>query len=882
MDSLFAESAEELLIICREEAERLGCNYIGVEHLFLGLLRYDYYAVKQMLIPLEPNFKEIKSKIESVIKENKSSLSNLENAPLNFQAERIMHVAFMEQIKARKRLIYPEHILLAILFSNNSVVCDILSEYNYDYALAKRLRDMATQQYQDGGIEKVDFPTGNTEDSDFIDATMNDFSSMSLNNDETDDDDDEEDDDDDDEDDFYDDFDEDDDFAAFDGDPEDLIKVSNSGDGKVSALSVYGTDLTDDAMSGKLDPVIGRDEELDRMIQILCRRKKNNPIIVGESGVGKSALIDGLAIRIAEKRVPSNLLDKKIFSIDVTSIVAGTKYRGEFEKRMKLLINEVKKSGNIILFIDELQTMIGAGSAIGTMDASEIIKIPLAKGELQCIGTTTFDDYRQYIEKDVAFARRFQKVVVEPTSIGDTINILRLLKEKYEAHHNVVYTDEAVSACVKLTNRYVTDRFLPDKAIDAMDEAGAKIHISNSVAVPQEIIKSEKQLSDIIALKQKAAMDERFEDAEKYHTQEVELSRELAFLWKNFKETAKEHTAEVTSDHVAEVVSSMTGIPVNKISGNEKERLINIEQILMSKVIGQDDAIKRIARAIRRNRAGLKDPNKPIGSFIFMGQTGVGKTYLAKNLANLMFDSENALIRIDMGEFTEQHSVSKLIGAPPGYVGYEEGGQLTERVRRKPYSVVLLDEIEKAHPDIYNMLLQVLDYGIMTDGLGRKIDFKNTIIIMTSNIGSRQVNEFGGGVGFHARDVETKNEYAKSLIDKALKKTFSPEFLNRIDEIINFNVLTKDNMKSIIKLEIENISRRLKERGITIAVAENLIDHIIDTEIDLQYGARPIHRAIQKYVEDPVSEKIISDNIQQQNMEIIVDYKDGNVQIDTK
>ena len=847
MDSNFSEASLKIISYSREEAARLHCNYIGIEHLFLGLLREPTGIVGIMLTPISQNIKEIKEQIEQKITEKDVSVSinsNL-NTPLTLEAERVISLAFLEQIKHKKTSINPEHLLLAILFIDDSKVYNILKKYNYDYQSVEKILKIATEDKLQEGIS-IPYKGNNVKD-DFND------------------------------DDIYEDNDEDEDGDEEIGDDDDDdIDLSESG---TSLLQTFGTNLTATAAAGQLDPIVGRDKELERMTQILCRRKKNNPIIIGESGVGKSALIEGLAIRITEKKVPCNLLGKQIYSIDVASIVAGTKYRGDFEKRIKAIIDELKRNKDIILFIDEIHTLIGAGNAAGSIDASSIFKPPLSKGEIQCIGTTTFDEYRQYIEKDVAFARRFQKVVVEPATCDETIQILSKIKNKYEEHHLVEYSDDAIKACVLLTNRYITDRFLPDKAIDAMDEAGSRVHIKNSYTVPDNINTAETKLNEILSKKEIAIRSEHFEEASKLHNMESKISSEISQLWTNFKEESKSHPAIVTEENVAEVVSLMSGIPVNKISSSETEKLINLEKDLMTKVIGQDDAVRKVAKAIRRNRAGLKDPNKPIGSFIFMGQTGVGKTYLARTLAEMMFDSEDALIRIDMGEYIEKFSVSRLIGAPPGYVGYEEGGQLTEKVRRRPYSVILLDEIEKAHPDVYNLLLQMLDYGVMTDGLGRKIDFKNTIIIMTSNIGSRQVKDFGSGVGFVTSNADSQNEYAKNIIDKALKKTFSPEFLNRIDEIINFNVLTKDNMKTIINLEIATISKRMRDLNMELKVNDGIINYILNKECDIQYGARPIHRAIQKYIEDPVSEKIILENAQNKKVNIIVDYIDSNVNV---
>lgn len=842
MESMFSDLSQKIITYSREEAARLGCNYIGIDHLFLGILREPTTKTRKMLSPIEPFIKEIKAKIEKRINENNSMLlkSTNDETPLNMQAERAINLSFLEQVKYKDDAIEPEYLLLAILYIKDSKLCKTLSTYQYTYEKAEEI--LLSMNKSDVSDHKKRRASRNS-----FEDMFNDF----MN--EEDDDDDE----------FTEDF-------------------GFSHEREKSSLNAFGTDLTAAAAAGRIDPIVGREKELERMSQILCRRKKNNPIIIGESGVGKTALVEGLAMRIVEKNVPRNLIGKKIYTLDVAAMVAGTKYRGDFERRIKNIINEVKQREDIILLIDEIHTLIGAGNASGSIDASSIFKASLTKGEIQCIGTTTFDDYRMHIEKDVAFSRRFQKVIVEPPSAEETIEILGKIKNKYEEHHIVKYSEDAVKACVYLTDRYISDRFLPDKAIDALDEAGARVHIRQSLKVPRKIASAEKKLLDIQERKVQAINDERFEEADQCHKIEIQLNNDISAYWEQYKESSKLNPKDVMLDNVAEVVSLMSGIPVNKISSDENQKLIDLDKILKSRVIGQDEAVDKISRAIRRNRAGLKDPNKPIGSFIFLGQTGVGKTYLARSLAKCMFDSEDALIRIDMSEYSEKFNVSRLIGAPPGYVGHEEGGQLTEKVRRKPYSVVLLDEIEKAHPDVYNILLQMLDYGFMTDGLSRKIDFRNTIIIMTSNIGSRQVKDFGGGVGFNSTNAESRNEYAKSVVDKAIHKAFSPEFLNRIDEIIHFNALNKDNLKTIIGLETEIIAKRMADLGLTLIVKDGIINHIIDNECDVQYGARPIHRAIQKYIEDPVSEKVIMHNLQQKDLNVIVDYVDGQVVVESK
>jgi ATP-dependent Clp protease ATP-binding subunit ClpC len=606
---------------------------------------------------------------------------------------------------------------------------------------------------------------------------------------------------------------------------------------------------------------VGREKEIERVSQILSRRKKNNPLLIGEPGVGKSAIAEGLALRIIQKKVSRILFNKRVVTLDLASLVAGTKYRGQFEERMKAVMNELEKNDDIILFIDEIHTIVGAGGATGSLDASNMFKPALARGEIQCIGATTLDEYRQYIEKDGALERRFQKVIVEPTSVEETITILNNVKNKYEDHHNVTYTPEAIEACVKLTNRYMSERFLPDKAIDALDEAGSRVHITN-IDVPKQILELERQLEEVRELKNSVVKRQKYEEAAKLRDDEKRIEKDLAIAQEQWEEDAKNNRILVTEDNVADVVSMMTGIPVNRIAQTESNKLARLPELIQNKVIGQNEAVMKIARSIQRNRAGLKDPNRPIGSFIFLGQTGVGKTQLAKVLAKELFDSEDALVRIDMSEYMEKFAISRLVGAPPGYVGYEEGGQLTEKVRRKPYCVVLLDEIEKAHPDVFNMMLQVLDDGYLTDSLGRKIDFKNTIIIMTSNIGARQLKDFGQGVGFGtAAKISQADDNSKSIIESALKKAFAPEFLNRIDDVIVFNALEKHDIDLIIEIELDKLYKRVKELGYTLSLSEKAKSYIAEKGFDKQFGARPLKRAIQKYVEDALAEEIITSKI---------------------
>ena len=614
---------------------------------------------------------------------------------------------------------------------------------------------------------------------------------------------------------------------------------------------------------GKLDPVVGRDAEIQRVSQILSRRKKNNPLLIGEPGVGKSAIAEGLALRIVQRKVSRILYDKRVVTLDLASLVAGTKYRGQFEERMKALMNELEKNKDIILFIDEIHTIVGAGGATGSLDASNMFKPALARGEIQCVGATTLDEYRQYIEKDGALERRFQKVLVEPTSVEETIEILENIKEKYEEHHNVTYTKEALEACVKLTNRYMTDRFLPDKAIDALDEAGSRVHIIN-INVPKKILELEQKLEEVRELKNTVVKKQKYEEAAKLRDDEKNLEKELISQQEIWENDSKLHRETVDQDNVAEVVSMMSGVPVNRIAQTEINKLAELPELIKGKVIGQNDAVNKVVKAIQRNRAGLKDPNKPIGSFIFLGQTGVGKTQLAKVLAKELFDNENSLIRIDMSEYMEKFAISRLVGAPPGYVGYEEGGQLTEKIRRKPYSVVLLDEIEKAHPDVFNMLLQVLDDGHLTDSLGRKIDFRNTIIIMTSNIGARKLKDFGQGVGFGtAAQTSQADANAKGVIENALKKTFAPEFLNRVDDVMIFNNLDRDDIHKIIDIELEILFSRIKALGYDLTLTKKAKDYIADKGFDSDYGARPLKRAIQKYIEDALAEEIINSNLKE-------------------
>ena len=811
------------------EAVRLGNAYIGLEHLFLGMLKDGGSCALQILINLNLNIEVFQKKLEASVKVTNMVKEAPDNLPLTKQAERVLKYTYIVAKEFRSDMVRSEHLMLAILHEKNNIISQNLEfeGINYDNFKAELIRYNELMGKEN---PKDDTPSTPSTPSDlpFQGSLFEDYDDEM---DETDD--------------------------IVNKAKRDKAKKPN-GKSKTPVLDSFGRDLTKAAEENRLDPVVGRDSELERIAQILSRRKKNNPILIGEPGVGKSAIAEGLAIRIVQHKVSRTLFNKRIVMLDIGSVVAGTKYRGQFEERIKAILNELEKNPDIILFIDEIHTLVGAGNANGSLDASNMFKPALARGELQCIGSTTLDEYRQYIEKDGALERRFQKVLVEPTSPEETVEILNNIKTKYEDHHLVVYTPEAIEACVKLTTRYMSERHLPDKAIDALDEAGARVHIRN-INVPEEITQIEQEIEQVRILKKQAVSEQKFEDAGTYRDQEVELQDKLEQVKKAWENDSLSHRPLITEQDVAEVIAMMTGVPVQRIAKDESNRLMKMEEELSGTVIGQDDAIKKITKSIRRNRAGLKDPNRPIGSFIFLGPTGVGKTYLAKVLAKYLFDSEEALIRIDMSEYMEKYAVSRLIGAPPGYVGYEEGGQLTEKVRRKPYSIVLLDEIEKAHPEVFNLLLQVLDDGQLTDSLGRKVDFKNTIIIMTSNIGSRQLKEFGQGVGFGTQaKKDNANEYSHSVIENALKRTFAPEFLNRVDDVIMFNSLSKDDIHRIIDIELRNIFKRVEEMGYKLELTAKAKDFIADKGWDDQYGARPLKRAIQQYVEDELAETIIS------------------------
>lgn len=819
MDDNFSPKVKDVIAFSKEEALRLGHDFIGTEHLMLGLLREGNGKAINILDALDVDLDYLRRKVEILSPANPNTTAaqkDKKNLHLTRQAERALKTTFLEAKLFQSSSINTAHLLLCILRNENDPTTKLLHKLKVDY-------DNVKEQ----------FKSMITSDDDYIDSPR---------------------------------------AESFSSEPEE------SGDGKGGAfgssnpqkgnkksktpvLDNFGRDLTKMAEDNKLDPVVGREKEIERVSQILSRRKKNNPLLIGEPGVGKSAIAEGLALRIINKKVSRILYNKRVVTLDLASLVAGTKYRGQFEERMKAVMNELEKNDDIILFIDEIHTIVGAGGATGSLDASNMFKPALARGEIQCIGATTLDEYRQYIEKDGALERRFQKVMVEPTTVEETIEILKNIKGKYEDHHNVSYTDDALLACVKLTNRYMTDRFLPDKAIDALDEAGSRVHIVN-LDVPKQILELEQQLEDVRELKNSVVKKQKYEEAAKLRDDEKRLEKELASAQEMWEEESKQNRVTVTEDNVADVVSMMSGIPVNRIAQTESNKLAELPNLIKGFVIGQDEAVVKVAKAIQRNRAGLKDPNKPIGSFIFLGQTGVGKTQLAKVLAKELFDSEDALIRIDMSEYMEKFAISRLVGAPPGYVGYEEGGQLTEKVRRKPYSVVLLDEVEKAHPDVFNMLLQVLDDGFLTDSLGRKIDFRNTIIIMTSNVGARQLKDFGQGVGFGTASKKAQaDSHQKSVIENALKKAFAPEFLNRIDDVVMFNALEREDIHKIIDIELDKLFKRIKDIGYDLNLTEKAKDYIADKGFDKQYGARPLKRAIQKYIEDALAEEIVSSNL---------------------
>jgi ATP-dependent Clp protease ATP-binding subunit ClpC len=836
MDAKFSQRIKDVLSYSKEEAIRLGNTEIGPEHLFLGILREGEGIAIDILITLGANLYDLRRDVENSLNPSGPiKVTQAENIPLLRSSERILKLVYLEAKSLNKTTIDTGHLLLAILKDEKANVSHVLASHQIDY---NRVRHELEKESQGEGLNlqqpKSEFP------GDEDDPPGSTFGPGKPS-----------------------------------GSSEPASSKTSS---ETPVLDNFGIDLTKAAEEDRLDPIVGREREIERIAQILSRRKKNNPILIGEPGVGKSAIAEGLALRIIKRKVSRVLFSKRVVTLDLASIVAGTKYRGQFEERMKAILNELQKTNDVILFIDEIHTIVGAGGATGSLDAANMLKPALARGEIQCIGATTLDEYRQHIEKDGALERRFQKVMVEPTSEEETVEILNNIKERYEDHHNVTYTEEAVKACVNLTTRYISDRHLPDKAIDAMDESGSRVHISN-IVVPDSILQLEKKVEDTKKEKIKAVKNQNFEKAASFRDKEKEFIEQLEEEKLRWEKELARNREIVDEEKVAEVVAMMTGVPVQRIAQAEGARLLKMNEEIRGSVIGQDDAIQKIVKSIQRNRAGLKDPNKPIGSFIFLGPTGVGKTQLAKVLARYLFDTTDNLIRIDMSEYMEKFSVSRLVGAPPGYIGYEEGGQLTEKVRRKPYSVVLLDEIEKAHPDVFHLLLQVLDEGQLTDSLGRRVDFRNTIIIMTSNIGTRQLKDFGQGVGFTTKAKQTQsNEYAKSVIQNALKKAFAPEFLNRLDDVVLFNALTKEDIFKIIDIELGGLYKRVISLGYAISLTEEAKNYIAEKGYDVQFGARPLKRAIQKYLEDPMAEVIIKADIKEGD-KILVSYNSENDKI---
>ena len=812
MNKRFSPEVKKIISTSREEAGRLGTNYIGTEHLLLGILRDDTSLVMRVFQSMEVDIEELVARVEHAAPAalKKETNLNIGDIALNKQAEKVLKVTFLEARASQNEEITPEHLLLSILKHKDNLASQVLYDLNVDYETFKSEMEYVIQEEENAYGEfyaSADPESGMEEEKES--------------------------------------------GASF---------RKSTGKSRTPVLDNFGRDVTRLAEEGSLDPIIGREVEIERVSQILSRRKKNNPILIGEPGVGKTAIVEGLALRIMQKKVSRTLFNKRIVMLDLAALVAGTKYRGQFEERMKAIMNELEKSRDVILFIDEIHTIVGAGGATGSLDASNIFKPALARGELQCIGASTLDEYRQFIEKDGALDRRFQKVLVDPPSLEETEHILENIKPKYEDFHNVEYSDEAIKACVKLSERYISDRFFPDKAIDVLDEVGARVHLKN-IHVPKHIEEIEAEIEKTRLEKNAAVKNQQYEQAASFRDKESRLVMQLEQAKVQWEEEAKTKRYPVGEPDIAEVVSMMTGIPVNRVAQSESKKLVGMTDDLKKVIIGQDEAITKVTKAIQRNRVGLKDPSKPIGSFIFLGPTGVGKTELAKALARYLFDSDDALVRIDMSEYMEKFSVSRLIGAPPGYVGYEEGGQLTEKVRRKPYSVILLDEIEKAHPDVYNILLQVLDDGQLTDGLGRKVDFKNSLIIMTSNIGVRELKDFGQGVGFATKAREEgRDVHSKSVIQSALKRTFSPEFLNRVDDVMVFNSLSQENIFEIIDITIKDLLKRLGGLGYSIKLSAKAKKFVSEKGFDPQFGARPLHRAIQKYVEDPLAEFILNEN----------------------
>lgn len=820
MEAKFSNRVKEVISLSREEALRLGHDYIGTEHLVLGMVREGEGVAVGVLKKLGVPLDELRNEIEKISKGTAThQIKNLANIPLTKASEKVLKITYLEAKIFKAQLIGTEHLLLSILRDQDNLGTQILNKFDVNYETVKEMLE-----YQSEGP----MASQDTDDPD-------------------------------------------DDSSKIFGAGGSGKEKKGTEKSRTPVLDNFGRDLTRLAEDNKLDPIVGREKEIERVAQILSRRKKNNPILIGEPGVGKTAIAEGLALRIIQKKVSRVLFGKRVVTLDLASLVAGTKYRGQFEERMKAVMNELEKSADVILFIDELHTIVGAGGASGSLDASNMFKPALARGEIQCIGATTLDEYRQYIEKDGALARRFQMVMIDSTTVEETIQILDNIKEKYEDHHHVIYTKEAIDACVKLSDRYISDRYLPDKAIDVLDEAGARVHINN-IHVPDDIVKYEEAIEDVKKEKNRVVKSQKYEEAAQLRDREKKLIEQLEIAKVKWEEKTRTEKYTVNEENVADVVGMMTGIPTNRIAQKESNKLLNMAEELSQKIIGQEEAIKKLTRAIQRTRVGLKDPRKPIGSFIFLGPTGVGKTELAKVLATYLFDKDDSLIRIDMSEYMEKFSVSRLVGAPPGYVGYEEGGQLTEKVRRKPYCVVLLDEIEKAHPDVFNILLQVLDDGILTDGLGRRVDFRNTIIIMTSNIGVRDLKDFGSGIGFaSASKRENDEEHMKTTIQNALKRAFSPEFLNRLDDLIVFNSLQREHIHKIIDLTLHKLFDRIIQIGYHVELSDKAKDFLAEKGYDQQFGARPLNRAIQKYLEDPVAEEILKGEVEEGGT-ILADY----------
>ena len=816
MEAKFSNRVKEVISLSREEALRLGHDYIGTEHLLLGMIREGEGVAIGLLKKLGVSLDELRNSVEQATKgTTTSNVKNLANIPLTRQSEKVLKITYLEAKIFKSHLIGTEHLLLSILRDEDNLATQILDKFEVGYDVVKEMLEYQTEN---------PMAESDTDDPDDDGGKM--FGA-----------------------------------GATPGSGRGESSAKGGEKTKTPVLDNFGRDLTKLAEEDKMDPIVGREKEIERVAQILSRRKKNNPILIGEPGVGKTAIAEGLALRIVQKKVSRVLFGKRVVTLDLASLVAGTKYRGQFEERMKAVMTEIEKSPDVIIFIDELHTIVGAGGASGSLDASNMFKPALARGEIQCVGATTLDEYRQYIEKDGALARRFQMVMVDATTPDETIQILENIKSKYEEHHNVTYSEEAIKACVTLSDRYISDRFLPDKAIDVLDETGARVHINN-INVPETIVSLEAQIEAVKEDKNNVVKSQKYEEAAQLRDKEKKLLAELKIEKDQWEKESKSKRYEVNEESVAEVIGMMTGIPTNRVAQKEGEKLRNMNEELGESVIGQDEAVTKLTKAIQRTRVGLKDPKKPIGSFVFLGPTGVGKTEMAKVLSKYLFDKEDSLIRIDMSEYMEKFSVSRLVGAPPGYVGYEEGGQLTEKVRRKPYSVVLLDEIEKAHPDVFNILLQVLDDGVLTDGLGRKVDFRNTIVIMTSNIGVRDLKDFGAGIGFATQSrKDNKAEVIKSTIQNALKKTFSPEFLNRLDDVIIFNSLEKEHIHKIIDISLGKLFKRISDLGYQVTLTESAKDFLSDKGYDPQFGARPLNRAIQKYLEDPVAEEILKGEI---------------------